>query len=223
MKALTYLMASVALTASMTVAIHAGNRDENNTSVSPANALTMLKDGNARFAKSQSTHPHSDITRREAVAKGQKPFASILTCADSRLSPEIIFDQGLGDLFVTRVAGNTFGKDILGSIEYSVAVLGSRLIVIMGHEKCGAVDAAIKGGALPGAIPSVVAPIQGAVTATKGVKEGRLDRTIEENVRIQVKKMSRESKILGDLIKKGELKIVGATYDLDSGQTKWLQ
>ncbi len=222
MKTLTFRVTSLTLAATIAASLFAGTRDETKASVSPAKALVALKEGNARFSKGESTHPHGGQARRMEVAKGQRPIAAILGCADSRLSPELVFDQGLGDLFVTRVAGNTYGKVILGSIEYSVAVLGCRLIVILGHENCGAVDAAIKGGKLPGSIPAVIELIKPAVRATKGVKEGRLVKTVAENVRLQVKKMAQDSKILRDLIKKGELRIVGATYDLDTGQVKWL-
>lgn len=185
--------------------------------VTAADSLKRLTDGNNRFVAGAALHPHSDPARRTAVAQSQAPFAIVLTCADSRVSPELVFDQGIGDLFVARVAGNTFGKDILGSIEYSVAVLGSRLIVVMGHERCGAVDAAIKGGALPGSIGEAIKPILPAVAATAGEKENRLDKTIAVNAQMQAKRLVSESEILRDLVEKGELKIVSATLDLDTG------
>lgn len=186
-------------------------------SVPPTEALTRLKEGNIRFVDNSPVRPRSDAARRAETAQKQTPFATVLTCADSRLSPEIIFDQGIGDLFVARVAGNTFDKEILGSIEYSVAVLGSRLIVVMGHERCGAVDAAIKGGPLPGSIGAVTVPIKPAVKATEKHKDHRLDHTIAVNADLQAKRLLNQSKILRDLVKKGELKIVSSTYDLDSG------
>ncbi|MBL8069413.1 MAG: carbonic anhydrase [Armatimonadetes bacterium] len=185
--------------------------------VNSTDAMQRLTEGNRRFVAGTPQHPHTDPARRTAVAKSQAPFAVVLTCADSRVSPELVFDQGLGDLFVARVAGNTFGKDILGSIEYSVAVLGSRLIVVMGHERCGAVDAAIKGGELPGSIGEAINPILPAVAATAGEKENRLDKTIAVNAEMQAKRLLAESKILSDLAEKGELKVVSATLDLDTG------
>lgn len=192
-------------------------------SVTPKDALNRLTTGNERFAQGMGQHPRTGADRRTEVAKGQAPFASILTCADSRVSPELVFDQGLGDLFVTRVAGNTFGRDILGSLEYSVAVLGSRLIVVLGHERCGAVDAAIKGGELPGSIGSVVAPIEPAVRATRTSKGDRLLETTIKNVELTVERIAKQSSIFRDLIRKGELKIVGGYYDLDSGAVRWVK
>lgn len=223
MKKLTMSLLSVAVMTGFVSVAAANYVDGGGASVAPDKALQNLMDGNSRFSSGKSTYPHSNEARRTEVAKTQKPFATILTCADSRLSPELIFDQGIGDIFVARVAGNTFGKDILGSIEYSVAVLGSRLVVVMGHERCGAVDAAIKGGTLPGSIGNAVAPIKPAVLATKSVKTDRLGKTIEVNAELQAKKLVSRSKILRDLVKKGELKVVAATYDLDSGAVKLLK
>jgi carbonic anhydrase len=194
-------------------------------SVPPAEAIQRLKEGNGRFEGDMAEKPRAHEARRREVAKGQHPFASVITCADSRLSPELIFDQGLGDLFVTRVAGNTFGKDILGSVEYSVAVLGSRLVVVLGHRKCGAVDAALgHSHNLPGSIPAVVAPIKPAVKLTTRVpKAQRLDATIVENVRVTMKRIPRESKIIGDMMKKGQLRVVGGVYDLETGAVTWVK
>jgi len=188
-------------------------------SVSPAVALERLRAGNERFAAGKAKRPHADLARIQSSDKGQAPFAIVLTCADSRLSPELIFDQGIGDIFVSRVAGNTPSPEIIGSIEYAVAVLGARTIVVMGHDKCGAVDAAIKGGELPGSIGEVTKPIEAAVKATEG-KANRLHETILQNVRDSVRTLRKESSIVSDLESKGELRIVGANYELRTGKAK---
>jgi carbonic anhydrase len=185
--------------------------------VSPDIAIKKLQQGNQRFVAGKSVHPNSNPVRIRETAKGQHPFAVVLTCADSRLSPEIIFDQGVGDLFVVRVAGNTPSPEMIGSIEYAVAVLGARTIIVMGHDKCGAVEAAIKGGELPGSIPSVVKPIEPAVKATVG-KSDRLRETILENVRIAINRLRSESTILSSMERNGELRMFGAKYHLESGK-----
>ncbi len=179
-------------------------------------AIRQLKNGNDRFVGGDRDHRHQDAHTRETTAKGQKPFAIVLTCADSRLSPELIFDQGLGDLFVLRVAGNTADPAIIGSMEYAVEHLGSKLVVVMGHERCGAVDAALKGGHVHGALASVVYPIAPAVKATNLQPGDRLKNAVCENVRMTIKKIRKQSKVVGGV------KIVGAYYDLDEGKVTWL-
>ena len=137
----------------------------------PDQAMTMLTDGNARFVAGKLTHPHETAERRTEVAKGQKPFAVILACADSRVGPEVIFDAGLGDLFVVRVAGNIADDTVLGSIEYAVEHLGSPLIVVCGHERCGAVQATVdtlkSNQPPPGHLGALIDPIKPAVTSQK--------------------------------------------------------
>lgn len=190
--------------------------------VTPETALDALVQGNKRFVAGETERPNADRLHREHVSHGQRPFATVLACADSRVPPELLFDRGLGDLFVVRLAGNTYGPDGLGSIEYSVAMLGVRLIVVMGHESCGAVAAAVEGKELPGWLPAVVEPLKLSVKATEHVHDGRVEATVLENVRRTRANMSRDSEILGALVKSGELAIVGAYYDLDSGVVKFL-
>ena len=181
--------------------------------------LQRLMAGNARYLSGQSTHLNQDRARRAEVAKGQKPFAMVLSCADSRVPPEILFDQGLGDLFVVRVAGNIADSNALGSLESGAQVLGARFLMVLGHEYCGAVDAALKGGHAGGNIDSVldaIAPAAGRAKADPA-KTDLLDRAVVENVREVLMAISKRSPALAGMAAKGELKIVGARYDLDSG------
>jgi carbonic anhydrase len=138
------------------------------TNLSATDALTRLKEGNRRFIDSQATHPRGDGTRRQELVSGQRPFSIILGCADSRVAPELVFDEGLGDLFVIRVAGNIADDVVLGSIEYAVAHLGVNLVVVLGHQSCGAVNAAVenvdvKGPATQTHIDSLIDAIRPAV------------------------------------------------------------
>ncbi|MEI7820674.1 MAG: carbonic anhydrase [Verrucomicrobiota bacterium] len=196
------------------------------TSAEPAdaNAWKQLLDGNARFVSGRSTHPHQDGQRRAELAVGQKPFAVVIGCADSRTSPEILFDQGLGDLFVVRLAGNIVDDAALGSVEYAVEHLGARLIVVLGHEKCGAVKATVgvvNGDPAPGGhIGSIVEAIKPAVQAAKGKEGDAVENAMRENVHEVVGKLKIAAPVLGPLVKSGELKVVGARYDLDDGKVE---
>jgi carbonic anhydrase len=212
MKRLSFLVGFTALS----MAAFAGSGTQT-ASVAPAEALQRLSNGNARFVAGRAIHPDQSPARLAKSAKGQSPFAIVLTCSDSRLSPELIFDQGVGSLFVVRVAGNTADPIGLGSMEYAVAVLGARTIVVMGHEKCGAVQAAVKGGELPGSIGEVTKPIQPAVERVKG-KPKEVELAITENVRETVRTIRTKSKIIADLEKQGKLRILGSEYHLAKGQ-----
>jgi carbonic anhydrase len=185
----------------------------------PTDPLTRLMAGNARYVSGKSAHPDQDRARRTEVAKGQKPFAMILSCADSRVPPEILFDQGLGDLFVVRVAGNIADSHALGSLEYGAQVLGARFLMVLGHEYCGAVDAAVKGGKVGGNIDSIIDVIAPAASRAKADpdKTDLLNKAISENVREVLSAINKRSPALTAMAAKGELKIVGARYDLDSG------
>jgi carbonic anhydrase len=192
--------------------------DHAGSGISPDAGLAKLMAGNARFAKGGVSHPNQGSSRRAEVAKGQKPFAIVVGCSDSRTSPEIVFDQGLGDVFVTRLAGSIVDDAALGSIEYGVDHLGASVIVVLGHERCGAVDAAMKGGKAPGKIGSVVKPILPAVKAVKKTGSPTLDATIDENARRVAAGLTVRSTILSDRVKAGKLKIVAARYDLETGR-----
>lgn len=188
----------------------------------PKNGLERLKQGNHRYITS-TTVCHEDWTaKRSALIQNQAPFAIIVSCSDSRVPPEIIFDQTLGALFVVRVAGNIVDDFAIGSIEYGVSVLGANLILVLGHSNCGAVDAALKGMKFDNHIQSVLSAIQPAVNATKGESGNLLEKTTKANVR-NVKEMLKRSKpVLAKLIENGTLQISGGYYDLESGKVEFL-
>jgi carbonic anhydrase len=204
--------------AAMTAARH---DDHGASSVAPDQALMMLRDGNARYVAGKPTRPNQSVDRRAEVAGGQHPYAVVLTCSDSRVPPEMIFDAGLGDLFVVRVAGNTADDAAIGSIEYAVEHLGATLIVVMGHDKCGAVKAAVDGAdsttPAPGHLPAVVGPIADAVKQTKGKNGDPLDLAIRANVANVVQQLKTSKPVLGDRVSEGKLQVIGACYHLDNG------
>ena len=183
--------------------------------VSAADALKMLLDGNQRFVEGKPVHPNQDVTRRDVLAGGQQPFVGILSCSDSRVAPEIIFDRGLGDLFIVRDAGNVAGSLAMESLYYTTAHLGSRLIVVLGHSKCGAVAATQSGHGSE--IPDTAKLIEPAVTRAKGMRGDALDNAIAENVRLNVKALS-EWGPLAKMVQSGDIQIVGAVYDLSTGR-----
>ncbi len=187
-------------------------------SVSADDALGRLKGGNERFATSKVSEGKPVAARRAETAQGQHPFAIVVACADSRTAPEIVFDQGIGDLFVIRTAGNLVDDYALGSIEYGVEHLGVRLIVVLGHERCGAVTAALAGGSAPGHINSLVRDIQPAVTASKGKEGDALTNAIHENDAEVAAKIRKEAQ-LGELA--SQVRIVEGYYDLDTGKVEW--
>jgi len=187
-------------------------------SVSADAALAKLNEGNLRFATSEVSQSKPTAARRAETAQEQHPFAIILGCADSRTAPELIFDQNLGDLFVIRTAGNLVDDHALGSIEYAVAHLGARLVVVLGHQRCGAVKAALESDHAPGHIESLVRDIQPAVKAAKGKPGDPLSATVAENAR-QVAAQIKAKAALGDLAK--EVRIVSAVYDLDTCKIDW--
>jgi carbonic anhydrase len=218
--------------------------------VSPAEALSRLKEGNARFTAGNMQHPHESaddrkymakesyenagtislgttaeqaVKRRAELTKSQHPFAIILSCSDSRVPPEIVFDEGLGDLFIVRVAGNVLNDEGLGSIEYGVDVLGARLIVVLGHQSCGAVDAAMKTiaakGRAPGHIQSLVTAIEPVVDATP---KGDLDTMIKANVKHVVDALRSSTPILKTKVDSRDVQVIGGYYTLDTGAVTFL-
>jgi len=187
--------------------------------LTPDQALKKLMAGNDRFVANKRQNPNQDSVRISEVAKGQAPFAAVLSCADSRVVPEILFDQGIGDLFVVRVAGNVATTEDIASEEYAAAVLGTPLLMVIGHERCGAVDAALKGGDLPGVIDSLVTAIKPAVEASAGQPGNRLTNAVKANVRLQVKRVQ-TSPVIFKLVEQGKLKVVGGYYDLDTGKVE---
>ena len=191
-------------------------------------ALNKLMEGNKRYINApESVHARRTEERRIDVAERQNPFAVILACADSRVAPEVIFDQGIGDIFVVRVAGNIVNPTnygVLGSIEYGVLVLGAPLIMVLGHSNCGAVAGAIealqKGTQFPGSINNIVTTIKPAVEAVKGQPGDLLHNSILSNVRMGVNKLNGSVPVIADMVKEGKVKIVGANYDLKTGEVK---
>lgn len=183
-------------------------------------AWQKLLDGNQRFMTNGALHPDQSPERRLEVSKGQKPFAIVLTCADSRLSPEILFDQGLGDLFVVRNAGNLLDDHTLGSIEYAVEHLHVSLLVVLGHSQCGAVSAAVSGGEAPGHLHSVVEAIAPAVEQTKGLAGDKVDNAVRANAKRMAESAAGQDPLLAQAVKSGHLKVVAARYDLASGRVE---
>jgi len=192
--------------------------DPTTSSVAPDEALSRLKAGNERFATSKESASKPVAARRAETAKDQHPFAIIVGCADSRTAPEIIFDQNIGDLFVIRTAGNLVDDYALGSIEYAVDHLGARLIVVLGHERCGAVTAALGSASAPGHINSLVRDIQPAVAASKGKEGDALANAIHENDAEVAAKIRKQAE-LGELA--AQVRIVEGYYDLDAGKVEW--
>jgi carbonic anhydrase len=219
--------------------------------VSPAEAISRLKEGNGRFTAGNPQHPHESVDerkymaansyenagvlslgmtseqaakRRAELAKSQHPFAIILSCSDSRVPPELVFDEGLGDLFIVRVAGNVLNDEGLGSIEYAVDILGARLIVVLGHQSCGAVDAAMKTvtakGKAPGHIQSLVTAIKPVVDSTP---KGDLDTMIKANVKHVVDALRSSTPILKARVDSGDVQVIGGYYTLDTGAVTFLE
>jgi carbonic anhydrase len=184
--------------------------------LTPDNAIEQLMQGNKRFATQKTKQPNRGFFRLREVAKGQNPFAAILGCADSRVPTEIVFDQGLGDLFVVRVAGNVATPEEIGSLEYGTLVLGAKVILVLGHERCGAVKAALEDHPVPGKIGSVLDIIKPAVVASKGESGDPLKNAVIANINNQIATL-KTSPVVTDLIKAGKLKIIGGYYDLDTG------
>ncbi|GGC92591.1 carbonic anhydrase [Tersicoccus solisilvae] len=189
--------------------------------VSPAEAWQRLADGNRRFVAGRSNHPNQDAARRTALVNAQHPFAVIFGCSDSRLAAEIIFDVGLGDVFVIRTAGQVIDDAVLGSLEYSIAVLGVPLIVILGHDSCGAVTAtrdAVDSGQMPaGFIRDLVERITPSVLTAK--REGHDDLTamIDEHVRQTAARLEDNSRVIAEAVADGRTAVVGVSYRLDDG------
>jgi carbonic anhydrase len=199
-----------------------------NPGISADEAMRVLKAGNARYVEGKPQHPHQDRVRRAlTAAQGQHPLAAVLTCSDSRTPAEIIFDQGIGDLFVIRVAGNVAATDEIGSIEYAVDVRAVPLVVVLGHTQCGAVGAVLDNAKLPPNIAKLVAPIKPAVDQAReanpdAAKEVLLQAAITDNVWQAVDDMLRQSPIIREKVRDNQVQVAGALYDLDSGQVQWL-
>lgn len=210
------LLASIALASSTGPSIPA---DE---------ALKLLKEGNARYVAGQSTHPRQGADRRaDTVKGGQHPIATIIGCSDSREPLEILFDQGVGDLFVVRVAGNVAGPDELATVEYGVGHLGTPVVLVLGHTSCGAVTAAVQNAKVHGNLPFLINQIKPAVARAKtwsptASGDDLLNKSIKANVWLTMENLLRKSHELREKVKKGQLLILGGIYDLNAGTINWL-
>ena len=218
--AATGLLADEAVGAATTTTLPAKTGDQ---------ALARLMAGNLRYRTGASVNQGRDSVRRVATAEKQNPFAIILSCADSRVAPEVIFDEGVGDLFVCRIAGNTAGTPIVqGSIEYAIAHFDSVVLMVLGHQNCGAVKAAVDGvaqpgEAAPGQIPAVVEPILPAAQAVQNLpKANQLEAAIEQNVENQVSLLANLGPIVQPAVSKNQLKLVGGEYVLSTGRVRLL-
>lgn len=192
--------------------------------VTPDAALAELKAGNDHHVNKQYRRPNQTAARQRELASGQHPHAAILSCADSRVAPEIIFDQGLGDLFDVRVAGNVAGDPEIASLEYAAEHLDVPLFVVVGHQKCGAVSATIEAGqdAAPGHLPSLVNLIRPAVQASTGLPGDRVANAVRLNVENVVRQLRESQPVLEGMCAKGRIRVVGAVYSLDTGKVAWL-
>lgn len=186
--------------------------------------LSVLMQGNNRFYHQQSTHPDESIYRIHEVARTQQPFAAIVCCSDSRVPPELIFDQGLGDIFVIRTAGNIIGGLELGSLEYAVEHLGVKLVMIMGHENCGAVKAFLEGGEVPGHIKDIIDSIknEAEINNVNQLNTNRIDAYVNANILHGIHQVQIQSDILKEKIDNKAICLVAARYELNSGKVTLL-
>lgn len=184
--------------------------------------LAELKAGNRHHVAHHYQHPHETGDRQRELVTGQHPHAEILSCSDSRVPPEVVFDQGLGDLFVIRVAGNVATDAEIGSLEYGAEHLHIPLIVVLGHQSCGAVTAAVQGGPPEGHIAALVNLIKPAVEKSRGLTGDPVANAVRVNVEMVVKQLRSSNPILSELVAHGKLKIVGGVYSLETGTVTWL-
>jgi carbonic anhydrase len=183
--------------------------------------MERLIAGNKRYVMSKQRHPNQTLARRAELCGGQNPFAVILGCSDSRIPPEIIFDQGLGDLFVVRVAGNIIDDVVLGSIEYAALHLHTPLIMVLGHSQCGAIGATVVGNDLEGHLPILASAIQPALDSTQGLSN-LVDNTAKVNAKMVSEQLRQSTPILLELVLKSDLKVVATYYDLQTGEVEIL-
>ena len=184
-------------------------------------ALKKLMDGNRRFVSETYDRGDIGLAKRAELGKGQRPFAVIVDCSDSRVVPEFIFDQGLGDLFVIRTAGNIVDDIAIGSVEYAVKHLGIRLVLVLGHDDCGAVKATVSGGKAEGHIDTILQAIRPAVTVARLKPGNLLDNAIAQNVDIVVNRLQTSQPILAQELQTGNVRIVGGVYHLKDGSVDW--
>lgn len=223
MKHPSFILRSIVALVCVSAAINAA-RSDSTSDVTAAEALHRLEQGNARFVAGHlmSTTPAEIAESRGKVAQGQKPFAIVVGCSDSRVGPEVIFDQKVGDIFVVRTAGEVVDPVGIGSIEYAVAHLGSPLILVLGHERCGAVAAAVANSQEPGHIPAVLRAIEPAVQETKGQPGDPVHNAVCAQALNVARQLQNSGPILKEAVQSGKLRIVAALYNLDSGKVSLL-
>jgi carbonic anhydrase len=195
--------------------------------LSPAEAITKLKEGNSRYAAGKAIRPNQTQARQKETAEGQHPFVSVLSCSDSRVPLELIFDQGIGDIFVVRVAGNVIDTNEIGSLEYGVRHLATPLIVVLGHTHCGAVAAAVKDATVQGSLVPLIEKIKPAADKVrihnpKLSGDDLMERATEENVLQSIRDLILRSPIIREQLKDRTLQVVGAMYDIETGRINWL-
>jgi carbonic anhydrase len=194
-----------------------GREESASPAISADEAIQRLIVGNQRYVQNALTHPNATVQKRAQLAAGQHPFAIVLGCSDSRVPPEVVFDQGLGDLFVVRVAGNVLDDDVIGSLEYAVEHLHAPLILVLGHSNCGAVSAAVSGKPAPGHIEGIVKFLKPAVDSTRGLPGDPVTLAVDTNVRRVVGQLKSTDPILAGHFKGHTLQIIGGRYDLNTG------
>jgi carbonic anhydrase len=195
-------------------AAEAAGQEHGSPPTTPEEALRALMEGNVRFAQGKVTNPNRTLARLQELGTRQAPFAAILGCSDSRVPLEVLFDQGFGDIFVARVAGNIASSEIIGSLEYATEVLGAKLVLVLGHSACGAVKATMGGEAVPGQIGSLYPYIRPAVDRAQSHD---VDTVVMENVRTQVNILRAASPVLAAAIREGTADVAGAMFDFRTG------
>lgn len=190
--------------------------------ITPQEALERLLVGNRRYAAIQQVYPRQSMYHRQMLLEGQSPIAAILSCSDSRVPAELVFDQGLGDLFIVRTAGHAIDELVIASLEYAVFALHVPLIVVMGHTFCGAINAVLKNDALPGSLPHLMQQLQPALETIDRHAENVVEQAVQANSRYTIDRLLQGSPILRDTYEQGQLNIVAAYYDLNSGRVEIL-
>ncbi len=211
----------------LTIPAHHSTAENSDPEITPEAALILLKNGNKRFVNGERLFQHISKERVKEAADGQNPFATLITCSDSRVPPEHIFDMGIGDIFVIRVAGNVCDTDEIGSIEYGVDNLATPLLVVMGHTDCGAVSAVLKEKEVHGSIPKLIDNIIPAVNRVKKEyphqgKDELINKAVQENVWQSINDLFKTSPIIREKVKLGALKVIGAVYHIQTGEVEWL-
>lgn len=215
-------VAAIALTALALTSLASSPHGGDAPGVGPDEALQRLQDGNRRYVADKPQHGRHHAKRRGEVATSQAPFAVVVACSDSRVSPELVLDQDLGDIFVVRTAGQVVDDVALGSIEYAVDHLGSTLIMVLGHERCGAVGAAVSGATPHDHVAALVEAIAPAVERTKGQPGDAAENALLAHVGNVVEQLRVAQPLLAERASAGKLRVVGARYDLESGAVEWL-